>query len=91
LGKRARREAGLEPGISLQKYYANTRELRLFGSLALSTRALLRIFHRDEPDSSHCSLLGFSSPRAGDGVVAVRFLNSPRAGEMQLGSEQNFV
>ncbi len=24
---RARRKAGLEPGISLQKYYANTREL----------------------------------------------------------------
>ena len=28
------------------------------GALASTTRALLHIFHRDEPDSSHCSLLG---------------------------------
>jgi hypothetical protein len=41
--------------------------IEAFDSPALSTRALLHIFHRDEPDSSHCSLLGLSSPRAGMG------------------------
>jgi hypothetical protein len=58
----ARRKAGLEPGISLQKYSENTRELRPLIRLAFAPRAFLRIFHRDEPDSSHYSLLGFNSP-----------------------------
>ena len=35
-------------------------------SLALSTRACRSIFHQDGPDSSHCSLLGLNSPRAGE-------------------------
>jgi hypothetical protein len=30
--------------------------------LTFVPRAFLRIFHRDGPDSSHCSWLGFSSP-----------------------------
>jgi hypothetical protein len=30
--------------------------------LAFVPRAFLRIFHRDEPDSSHRSLLGLNSP-----------------------------
>ena len=37
-----------------------------FDSPALSTRALLHIFHRDGPDSSHCSLRGLNSPRYGE-------------------------
>jgi hypothetical protein len=38
--------------------------------LAFVPRAFLRIFHRDEPDSSHCSVLGLSSPCFG-GVFTV--------------------
>jgi hypothetical protein len=33
--------------------------------LAFVPRAFLRIFHRDGPDSSHCSLLGLNSPSFG--------------------------
>jgi hypothetical protein len=62
----ARRIAGLEPGISLQKYSENTREIRLFDWLVFVPRAFLRIFHRDGPDSSHCSLLGLNSPCCGE-------------------------
>jgi hypothetical protein len=34
--------------------------------LTFAPRAFIRIFHRDGPDSSHCSLLGLNSPRAGE-------------------------
>jgi hypothetical protein len=61
LDSRARRKVGLEPGISLQKYSENTREMRLLICLPFVPRAFLRIFHRDEPDSSHCSLLGLAA------------------------------
>jgi hypothetical protein len=37
----------------------------MVNSLIFVPRAFLRIFHRDEPDSSHCSLLGLNSPRFG--------------------------
>jgi hypothetical protein len=40
-------------------------------SLISVPRAFLRIFHRDGPDSSHCSLLGLNSPLFGEVVVFV--------------------
>jgi hypothetical protein len=44
------------------KIFRKHARTNVFGALPSTTRALLRIFHRDEPDSSHGSLRGFGQP-----------------------------
>jgi hypothetical protein len=45
-----------------RKIFRKHARTEVFGTLLSTTRALLHIFHRDGPDSSHCSLLGLNSP-----------------------------
>ena len=43
----------------LRKILSKHARIEALDLLALSTRACRSIFHRDGPDSSHCSLFGF--------------------------------
>ena len=56
-----------------RKIFRKHARTEMFVSPALSTRALLHIFHRDGPDSSHYSLLGLSSPCFGWVVWNARY------------------
>jgi hypothetical protein len=89
--KRAHRETGLEPGISLQKYSANTRELRSLFSWP-PERAPCYIFFIETDPTRHIVLcLVYAARVSVVGLMRLGFWNSPRFDKAQLGSEQNFV
>ena len=54
-----------------RKIFRKHARTNVFGSLPSTTRALLHIFHRDGPDSSHGSWLGFLAARASVGLFGM--------------------
>ena len=54
-----------------RKIFRKHARTEMFVSPALTTRALLHIFHRDGPDSLHGSWLGFLAARASVGLFGM--------------------